>query len=203
MFKSNSTTPWITYSKSSTSCWSGRRHRSAVYDANDDGLWLSIANQINPYLLDLRQRFELIVPSGVVFDGNAIDVREYISGGKVKTKPSVGRSKRNDLKPFERHHSTVVIDFASGFELDVFEKVPKASTFGALGLISIQRIVGSRRQTRLLSNRCWPCRRWGHGQSRAATATKDQRNAEPLKPHAGTMPRTPGATQERGRTSAP
>jgi len=71
-----------------------------------------------------------------MFDRHAIDVREYVPGGKVKTKPSVGRSKRNDLKPFERHHSTVVIDFTSGFELDVFEKVPKASAFGALDLIS-------------------------------------------------------------------
>jgi hypothetical protein len=119
--------------------------RRAVQDANDDGLWPSVANQINPYLLGLWKRFELIVPSRVMFDRHAIDVREYVSGGKVKTKPSVGRSKRNDLKPFERHHSTVVIDFTSGFELDVFEKVPKASVFRALDLITIQRIIGSRR----------------------------------------------------------
>ena len=203
MFRSNSTTPWITCSKSLTRSSCRRLRRCAVHDANDDGLWRSVANQINPYLLGLWKRFELIVPSGVVFDGNAIDVREYISGGKVKTKPSVGRSKRNDLKPFERHHSTVVVDFTSGFELDVFEEVPKTSTFGAHDLVSIQRIVGSRRRTWLLSNRCWPYRGWRQAQSRAATATEDQRNAEPLKPHARTMPRTAGATQERARTSVP
>ena len=53
-----------------------------------------------------------------MFNRNAIDVREQVTGRKIEGQPFVRRSERNDLKPLEGHDAAVPIGATRGLEID-------------------------------------------------------------------------------------